>query len=76
MFHIKLHSIALLLSYISSDINECSEEIDDCEENCANTVGSYKCYCDIGFELLNTTHCTGMSGIMYVTISLFFYRYY
>ena len=38
------------------DINECNGD-NDCDHNCNNTQGSYTCYCDTGYELLNTTHC-------------------
>ena len=40
------------------DIDECSKDIDGCQVHCSNTIGSYNCYCDNGYELLNTTHCT------------------
>ena len=43
----------------STDINECIEDIDGCQVHCSNTIGSYNCYCDNGYELLNSTHCTG-----------------
>lgn len=34
-----------------TDIDECHTGIDLCEYNCTNTIGSYKCSCDIGFQL-------------------------
>ena len=46
-------------------MDECAKEIDDCEVYCTNTPGLYICYCDDGYELLNTTHCTG-KGAQYL----------
>ena len=34
-----------------SDINECTEDSDDCSHDCYNTVGSYLCDCPTGYEL-------------------------
>ena len=34
-----------------TDIDECHTGIDLCEYNCTNTIGSYECSCDIGFQL-------------------------
>ena len=50
-------------SFISADINECSEEQDNCSvnSNCTNTIGSYECTCHTGYldEGLGYV-CTGM----------------
>ena len=32
-----------------SDIDECSQK--HCDQVCVNTPGSYKCFCDQGYEL-------------------------
>ena len=43
-----------------SDIDECTEGTDGCNHHCTNTVGSYLCYCDVGFELHdNQKSCEG-----------------
>ena len=34
-----------------SDINECIEETDSCQQQCSNTMGSYRCDCDPGYRL-------------------------
>ena len=47
------------------DIDECINETDDCEEYCNNTIGSYYCSCDVGYELVNTTDCTGKVYIIW-----------
>ena len=36
---------------IFSDIDECSDETDDCDHTCTNTVGSFICGCNSGYEL-------------------------
>ena len=35
----------------SLDIDECSEGIDRCDQNCHNSLGSYACSCDSGYRL-------------------------
>ena len=34
-----------------SDINECTEGTDTCQQLCLNTMGSYSCDCDPGYRL-------------------------
>ena len=42
------------------DIDECSEDSDGCAQNCANTVGSYTCSCNTGYNLASDGRsCTG-----------------
>ena len=49
------------ISVFLIDINECTEETHSCDGNasCTNTIGSYNCTCNFGFEG-NGLHCTGM----------------
>ena len=43
-----------------SDIDECLEELDGCDQICTNTDGSYDCTCMDGYELESDNHtCTG-----------------
>ena len=48
------------LCYLTDvDVNECSEEIDECEQNCHNSPESYTCSCNDGFTLdANGLNCT------------------
>ena len=42
------------------DVNECREEVDECDQDCKNTVGSYICGCSSGFLLdPNGKSCNG-----------------
>ncbi|XP_051783080.1 uncharacterized protein si:dkey-163f14.6 [Erpetoichthys calabaricus] len=42
------------------DRDECSENNGGCQHNCSNTLGSYQCYCQPGFQLeLDQRSCTG-----------------
>ena len=44
-----------------SDIDECSDGTDDCSQTCTNTVGSFICGCNSGYELdSDGLTCNGM----------------
>ena len=52
--------IDLLHLYIQIDIDECAEGTDRCTQNCHNTVGSYTCSCNVGYNLnANGWRCDG-----------------
>lgn len=43
-----------------ADINECNTNNGGCGTTCTNTVGSYNCSCNDGYELDNDLHtCNG-----------------
>ena len=45
---------------INVDINECNTNNGGCDTTCTNTVGSYECSCNTGYELNNDLHnCNG-----------------
>ena len=48
-------------SLMSLDVDECSEESDDCDSNadCTNTDGSFTCVCKTGWTGDGTT-CSGL----------------
>ncbi len=53
--------ITLCSAHFISDINECTENMDDCapaNSTCDNTPGSFTCTCDAGYTG-NGTVCTG-----------------
>lgn len=44
------------------DIDECASRTDGCSRGtggCSNTPGSYTCYCNSGYRLVNGRTCTG-----------------
>ena len=42
------------------DIDECSLQVDECDQDCNNTAGSYTCNCDGGYVLNDDGfHCDG-----------------
>lgn len=42
------------------DIDECSENTDNCSQNCSDTLGSYQCVCYHGYSLDSDQHsCNG-----------------
>ena len=50
------------------DIDECTEGIDRCDQNCHNAIGSYACSCDNGYRINNTFTCNGRYSIPWMTI--------
>ena len=46
--------------FFSSDIDECSQP-NDCSQECKNIIGSYECFCRIGFKINKEkpTECEG-----------------
>lgn len=34
-----------------TDVNECSDGEDNCEQQCTNTKGAFVCSCDDGYDL-------------------------
>ena len=52
--------INFVLYYNTIDINECSLNIDGCDQVCNNTMGSYQCRCNRGYTLNNDERtCSG-----------------
>lgn len=44
-----------------TDVDECSEDIHDCEQLCLNNNGSFSCNCEIGYRIdQNGRTCNGM----------------
>ncbi len=45
---------------LCADIDECSTTINNCQQVCTNTEGSYSCSCSEGFTLATDgRNCTG-----------------
>ena len=54
--------LVILLSQFCVDINECTINTDECDNNfmCINNIGSYECQCRSGFQLSSDKEsCTG-----------------
>ena len=48
----------IIIDYLI-DIDECSDGTSGCSQLCTNTIGSYTCTCDNGYQLTNDNHtCT------------------
>ena len=48
------------LCYI--DVNECATGMDECQQVCEDTVGSFRCLCFSGYDLnADFTSCSGQS---------------
>lgn len=43
--------------FINLDIDEC--EISPCDGGCKNSVGSFSCTCEEGYEIEEVYHCIG-----------------
>ena len=49
---IMLNIRLMLFGFVfSTDIDECAEQLDECQQICNNTIGSYVCDCRIGYAL-------------------------
>ena len=50
-----------------ADVDECTVNIDGCDQECANTDGSFGCSCRDGFRLDNDgRRCNGESPLGYI----------
>ena len=50
-----------LVIFLNADIDECSDDTDNCNQTCTNTEGSFTCGCDDGYYLdSDETTCKGM----------------
>ena len=48
------------ITILLTDINECLVNNGGCGHNCRNTIGSYNCYCNTGYQLHSDKHkCIG-----------------
>ena len=55
--------LAKLLYFYHTDIDECKEGTDNCAHRCENTLGSYKCDCNLGCELASDgVSCEGINN--------------
>ena len=52
------------------DIDECQSNLDDCENTCYNTIGSFTCDCPPGYALAsaNGSICIGELIAAYIYI--------
>lgn len=44
------------------DIDECRNSSGGCEQLCTNTIGSFFCSCNKGFNLTNSVFCSGINS--------------
>ena len=53
----------LMLMAQHLDVDECVDQVDECDQNCHNNVGSYSCSCNLGFTLnRDESHCDGTAN--------------
>ena len=53
-------SMYVYISLLPTDIDECTDETDNCEQTCMNTNGSFVCGCNPGYMLDgNGRNCSG-----------------
>jgi len=52
----------MLMFFHLADIDECSEGISGCSQFCNNTIGSFNCSCQNGYQNSELDHriCIGM----------------
>ena len=47
-------------SPLNVDIDECEQSLCGINEKCINDIGSFSCSCEDGFDLNESTICTGL----------------
>ena len=59
---IRIYAFYVRISLPPTDIDECTDETDNCEQTCMNTNGSFVCGCNPGYMLDgNGRNCLGRS---------------
>ena len=59
-----------VIFYIHADIDECYLEADGCTQLCTNTPGSFRCGCNMGYQLISDNKsCAGMYITMATSIN-------
>ena len=70
VLYISWRSITIILINCITDFDECSIDNGGCDHNCDNTIGSYECSCNNGYELASDgKKCQGMKAIKYVELA-------
>ena len=55
-----------MIVIVKTDIDECDISNGGCQHNCTNTIGSFVCSCNDGYNLTeNGLNCTGMRSVEY-----------
>ena len=47
------------LIHCQIDIDECQNKVSPCQYMCENQIGSFRCYCPIGFKMNTLGNCQG-----------------
>ena len=60
-----------------SDINECANDsLNGCNQKCTNTIGSFVCECNNGYELGDDLMtCSGLYSTLYILTYIYAYRH-
>lgn len=67
----KLYQMTFTKESSIVDVDECTLETDQCEQNCINTVGSYTCSCNVGYFLSsNGFNCTSKLPYYYCEVAI------
>ena len=63
----RIPDVVWKLSIFTSDIDECTENTDNChaDATCTNSVGSFSCSCNTGYTG-DGVSCSGMLGAGYL----------
>ena len=63
-------TVCVVSSQTFSDVNECREGMDSCEQQCSNTIGSFMCNCSAGYRLdLDGHTCNGKTFCQHALLS-------
>ena len=63
VLQIHLERACIYLTFMFTDIDECQDDTNICQQGCINTDGSYNCYCWNGYELTSDEYsCQGFNS--------------
>ena len=62
------------MQIVITDINECNQGNGGCEHTCNNTIGSYYCTCNTGYQLSKGKHCSGNNNLALICYIIIIFK--
>ena len=59
-----IFTVLTIIIIMNTDVDECTLNTHNCEHTCENTIGSFLCGCNAGYELISDGRtCRGMNKL-------------